>query len=292
MRGVVRQALRRRKKKLIVSFDWTDVRGFQTLMASAVLKGRSVPLLWASCTKHAYDGHRSRNAFEESLLLVLREMLPPALQVILLADRGFGRTELARFCRQHDIHYVIRINPDVHVQGPSFVGKLCDYPLRKGTCKLLADTWYREQNPVRQNIVIRWVRGLPKHRDECWFLMSDLSLGPASLSRLYARRMSIEVLFRDQKNKLNGWALRTTKITRADRLDRMLLILALAYWLLCGIGLIALRTCKPGHWSSGSKNDCSIFTIGRVMVDRLELSAAQALAALLKALAGISGKWG
>jgi Transposase DDE domain len=287
MRGVVRQTLRRRRKKLIVGFDWTDVRGFQTLMASAVLKGRSVPLLWASCTKHAYDGHRSRNAFEESLLRVLREMIPSHVKLVLLADRGFGRTELARFCQQYDIHYVIRVNPDVHVRGPSFVGKLCDYPVRQGVCKLLRDTWYRDQNPVRQNIVVRWVRDLPRHRDECWFLMSDLSLGPATLSRLYGQRMTIEELFRDQKNKLNGWALRTTRITRAQRLDRMLLILALAYWLLCGIGLIALQTCRPSGWSSSSKNDCSIFTIGRVMMERLHLSAAQVIAAVLQALADV-----
>src|SRR5215204_4532869 len=90
MRGVVKQVLRKRRKKpLIVSFDWTDVRQFQTLMASVVFKGRSVPICWASCPKHVYDGHRSRNAFEESLLLVLCSMIPAGQKLILLADRGF-----------------------------------------------------------------------------------------------------------------------------------------------------------------------------------------------------------
>ena len=91
MRGVVRRVLRRRKRPLLVAFDWTDVRQFQTLMAAAVFKGRAVPLCWASCRRHVYDGHRSRNAFEESLLLVLRSMIPDGQRVILLADRGFGR---------------------------------------------------------------------------------------------------------------------------------------------------------------------------------------------------------
>ena len=54
--------------------------------------------------------------------------------------------------------------------------------------------------------------------------------------------MTIEELFRDDKNKRNGWSLRDTKITRPDRLDRLLLILAIAYLLLCGIGLIARST--------------------------------------------------
>src|SRR6185295_19371731 len=117
-----------------------------------------------------------------------------------------------------------------------------------------------------QNIVIRWVRDLPEKRDECWFLMTDLAAGPAQISHLYGRRMSIEELFRDQKNKRNGWGLRNTKITQADRLDRLLLILAIAYLLLCGIGLIAQQTRKPAEWSSSTANQCSVFTIGRIML--------------------------
>jgi hypothetical protein len=293
MRGVVKKVLcRRRNKPLVVSFDWTDLRQFQTLMASVVFKGRSVPVCWASCQKHVYDGHRSRNAFEESLLLVLRSMIPAGQRVILLADRGFGRTELARFCQAHGFDYVIRIKPDVHVRCASYTGTLIDYPVHKGTCKLLHSVAYRQHNSVTHNVVVRWVRGLPAGRDECWFLMTSLSAGAARVSTLYARRMTIEELFRDAKNKRNGWGLRDTKVTRADRLDRLLLVLALAYLLLCGVGLVALRTCRPGAWTAGSKNDCSVFTIGRVMLTRIAVSAAEALRALIAATEEAAPKWG
>src|SRR5215218_3951071 len=50
MRGVVKRLVKRRGKPLLVALDWVDVRGFQTLVASAVLRGRSVPLCWASTT--------------------------------------------------------------------------------------------------------------------------------------------------------------------------------------------------------------------------------------------------
>jgi len=53
---------------------------------------------------------------------------------------------------------------------------------------------------------------------------------------MYAKRMTIEELYRDHQNKRNGFSLRHTKITKAERLDRLLLIPALAYWLLVGIG--------------------------------------------------------
>ena len=292
MRGVVRRLTKRRKKRLIVSFDWTDIRSFQTLMASAVFEGRSIPLLWASCNKHVYDGHRSRNAFEETLLMLLRDMIPANLRIVLLADRGFGRTELGRFCQGRGIDYIIRINPEVIVRSASYSGKLLDYPVRKGVCKLLRGIEYRSHDPLVQNVVVRWVRDLPRHRDECWFLMTNLTAGPAQLSRLYGQRMTIEELFRDQKNKRNGWSLRDTKITRPQRLDRLLLILAIAYLLLCGIGLIARATRRVADWSASPRNDCSVFTIGRILLTRIAVTAAQAIAAVTCSTEEVAPNWG
>lgn len=293
MRGVVKKTLKRRKKPLLVAVDWVDIRQFQTLMAAAVLKGRSVPLCWASCVKHVYDGHRSRNAFEESLLLVLRSMVPEGQKVIILADRGFGRTELARFCQSHGFDYVIRIQPNVHVRCAGFTGKLLDYPVHKGICKLLRSVAYRQHNSVTQNIVVRWVRGLPPKRDECWFLMSSLTAGPARISHLYGQRMTIEQLFRDHKSKRNGWSLRDTQLKTAARLDRLLLVLAIAYLLLCGIGLLAKTRFEPGAWCSNSKSGtCSVFLIGRLMIDRVRCSAAQIFTAFLTATEEAVPKWG
>lgn len=293
MRGVVKRLLKKRKKPLLVALDWVDIRGFQTLVASAVLKGRSVPLCWASCSGHTYDGHRSRNAFEESLLLVLRSMIPPQVKVIILADRGFGRTELARFCQRHGLHYVIRICPKVKVRTAGYEGKLLDYPVHKGICKLLRGVSYRSgYKPLVQNVVVRWVRGLPAERDECWFLMTDLAAGPAQVSKLYGRRMTIEQLFRDGKSKRNGWSLRDTQLSTPDRLDRMLLILAIAYLLLCGLGIIAQKTHKPSAWCSSSKEQCSIFLIGLIMLNKLNTSPPRAFAAVFELSEEVAEKWG
>jgi hypothetical protein len=293
MRGIVRKVFKKRNKPLLVALDWVDIRSFQTLVAAAVLKGRSVPLCWASCKKHVYDGLNSRNAFEESLLLVLRSMIPQGRKVILLADRGFGRTELARFCQQYGLDYIIRIQPKVQVRCGSYTGTLLDYPVHKGICKLLRQADYRQHHSVSQNIVVRWVRNLPKKRDECWFLMTSLSAGPARISRLYRQRMAIEQLFRDHKSKRNGWSLRDMQLTTPQRLDRLLLILAIAYLLLCGVGLIARRHFRPGDWCSNSKaGTCSVFAIGQLMRGRIQASATQLLAAFLQATNDVMPKWG
>lgn len=292
MSGVLQRLLKKRRKKLVISLDWTDIKSFQTLVASIVFKGRSLPICWASCRKNVYEGHRSRNSFEESLLLILRGMIPTQVKIILLADRGFGRCELARFCRKHGLSYIIRIKANVCVRSAEFTGKLIDYPVEKGICKLLTQVAYRRHHSLRQNIVIRWVRGLPKHRDACWFLMTDLQADPEAISKLYGQRMTIEELFRDLKNKRNGWSLRDTKITRPERLDRLLLILAIAYLLLCGLGLVALQTGKPSDWSSSPCNQCSVFTIGRTMLRRLKTTVPRTLHALIMATEEVTQNWG
>lgn len=303
LRGIVAKVLKRRKKKLLIAVDWVDIKGFQTLLASAVLKGRSTPIAWASTTHHIYDGHRSRNAFEESLLLVLRDMIPPTVKVVIPADRGFGRTALATFCQQQGFGYVIRIQPSVTVRLHGFHGKLLDYPVKKGIAKVLKRVSYRSDGAVTQNVVVRWPTDLPKRRDECWFLMSDQPGTAHQLCKLYGQRMTIEQLFRDDKNKQeaelatarrrNGWSLRDTKITQPQRLDRMLLILAIAYLLLCGVGLIAKQQFKPSAWCSTNRDhECSIYTIGMIMIDKTNATPPAAFAAVLELSESVAPNWG
>jgi len=215
------------------------------------------------------------------------------VKVVLLADRGFGRTELARACQHIGIHYVVRIKADVWIDSPEFHGKLLDFKVKKGICRLLRNVSFRKKEPVRQNVVVRWKPNLPKKRDEPWFLMTDLERSALALSELYGKRMTIEELFRDDKNRRNGWALRNTKITKADRLDRLLLILALAYLLLVGIGLIARERYRPSMWcSSNNPHQCSVFTIGRTMLNEMQLTAAAVVAAVAHAIDAASQKWG
>ena len=293
MRGIVARMLKKRKKKLLVAVDWVDIKGFQTLVASVVLKGRSVPIAWASTTNHVYDGHRSRNAFEESLLLTLRSMIPQSIKVVILADRGFGRTALATFCQQQGFGYVIRIQPSVTVRLQGFHGKLLDYPVYKGIAKVLKRVSYRSDGAVTQNVVVHWRRNLPRKRDECWFLMSDQPGSAHQLCKLYGRRMTIEQLFRDNKSKRNGWSLRDTQITKPDRIDRLLLILAIAYLLLCGIGLIAKRQFTPSAWCSTNRDkECSLYTIGLIMIEKIDASPPAAVAAIIDLSESVSPNWG
>jgi hypothetical protein len=291
MPAVVRRLTRKRSKPLLVALDWTDIRSFHTLMAAAVLKGRAVPLLWASYT----DGQlfRSQNSFEEGLLRLLVSMLPDGVRVILLADRGFGRTELARTCQGLGVRFLIRIKPDVTVAHPSYTGKLCDYPIKKGVWRVLAGCQYRSDRAVTLNVVIRWKKGLPAKRDEPWFLMTDLGGNAVQLTNLYARRMAVEELFRDGKDGRYGLGLRQTQVTTTARLDRLILILALALILLTGLGLVARGRFRPGQWcSSNDPRECSDVTVGRRMWDQIAEPPETLLDEVARASLASVGNWG
>jgi len=293
MRPIVAKLLKKRKKKLLIAVDWVDIKGLQTLVASVVLKGRSIPIAWASTSNHVYDGYRSRNGFEESLLLVLRDMIPLTVKVVILADRGFGRTALATFCQRQHFGYVIRVQPKVTVRLQGFHGKLLDYPVHKGIAKVLKRIRYRSDEAVTQNVVIRWRKDLPKKRDECWFLMTDQPGTAHQLCKLYGQRMTIEQLFRDNKSKRNGWSLRDTKIALPDRIDRLLLILAIAYLLLCGVGLIAQKQLDPSAWCSNNrKSECSIYLIGLHMLEKIKSSPPAAFAAVVELSQTAAPNWG
>jgi hypothetical protein len=123
--------------------------------------------------------------------------------------------------------------------------------------------------------------------------MTDLDWSARTLVELYSQRMTIEQVFRDQKNRRNGWALRNIQVTKAERFDRLLLILVFAYVLLVGLGHYCRVHLSAVNWSSNSRPmDCSAFSIGRAMAGRCEVFPLQAFAALCLALRTVQPNWG
>jgi hypothetical protein len=291
MPRVIRRLTRKRKKPLLVALDWTEVGPFHTLMAVAVLKGRAIPLLWASYRSGQL--HKSQNSLEEGLLRLLISMLPGGVRVILLADRGFGRTELAKTCEQLKLRYLIRIRPDVSIAHPSYTGILRDIVVKKGTGRVLSGVQYRSDGAVSLSVVVWWQRGLPEQRDEPWFLMTNLSGGAVELTQLYARRVAVEELFRDSKGSRYGLGLGQTQLSTPGRLDRLILILALAIILLVGLGLLARGRFRPGAWcSSNNPSECSDLTVGRRMWDRIREPPEQLIDEVVRATLLSVGNWG
>jgi hypothetical protein len=219
MQGPLRWLFRQRrywkKHPLVASMDQTKVRSFHTLMLATVVRGRALPLLWESYQEGKLP--KSQNYLEERLLRVLRSLVPSWVEVIVVADRGFGRTELARTCQKLGFHYVLRIQPKVYTEHRQHCDRLERFPVARGSSLLLTDVRFCKSEPVKHHVAICWPKSLPQHRDECWYLMTDLAYSVQEITKLYARRMTVEELFRDAKNRRYGLALRNV-FPRASRL--------------------------------------------------------------------------
>jgi hypothetical protein len=285
MEGAVRW-LAQSGKKLLVSLDWVDVRSFHCLVLAARIRGRAIPLLWSV----HWDSllHRSRNNLEYGLLKALRAMVPATAQVVVLADRGFGRAEMARECQALGFSYIIRIVPNVFVRHREFTGNLQDWPVRVGQRRMLRNVAYRKNEPVVQHVAAIW----EPEEEEPWFLMTNLPrLGAWKISKYFARRMSIEEYFRDAKSLRNGLALRLTLVRSPERFARLLLVVALAYLLLVMIGLHGSKRFRSGMWCSNNRaGECSLFTIGRNLLDH-PLPSFRSLANALRREV-LRGNWG
>ncbi len=200
-RRLVRQLHHRLEIKptqpLEIIIDWTTVWPYLVLEALIPFQGRAVPVLsWAvlrgtlSCRQ---------NSFEMEFLASLRRCLPKQSRVVIVADRGFQRTELLRFIKGLRMSFVIRVKGDAWIKSGRFEGKLRDYPLSVGQCFKLTKVIYHKTKQVEMKVVVNCekIKGKPCS----WLLATDLGLSARQVVRIYERRFWCEESFRDQKQE-------------------------------------------------------------------------------------------
>ena len=96
--------------EIIVTLDWTefDADDHSTIALNRVTsQGRATPLLWKTVKKSELKDRR--NDHEDTILELLREILPLPLRITVLADRGFGDQKRNLFCESLGLDYVIRL---------------------------------------------------------------------------------------------------------------------------------------------------------------------------------------
>ena len=217
---------------LEVIIDWTSVGDYQVLSALIGIKGRAVPVLQWAVAKWEFEA--SQNKFEEQFIQSLRRCIRRSLKTIIVADRGFGRTELFRFISAQGFSYVIRVKGDVWIECRSYSGKLKDYPLRVGQTFKLIEVRYHKTKRLELKLALNCA--LIKQKVSAWLLATDLPLQARQVVEIYRRRFWCEESFRDQKQE---FGLEGVRVREARRLENLLLALALVFLLLAVIGLRA-----------------------------------------------------
>ncbi|HMV50377.1 MAG TPA: transposase [Blastocatellia bacterium] len=217
-----------------IAIDWTVENGIHTLVASAIIGRRAVPIYWRSYDQGTFKGHRSKieRAFVERLFkVILRDV--PRRKLIVTADRGFADVLLFDLLDDLKIAFVIRTRENVKVFFDRQWRKLGDLKMTRNTRRRsLGRLRYCERSPRRFYLTQSRARNR-KGQWGIWHPVSNRNYGALQAKQEYERRWGCECGFRDAKHLLG---LKEADIKSADAFARMFTLVAIAMLLAAIIG--------------------------------------------------------
>jgi len=203
---------------IVLMMDQSKIReGFECLMVSVRIGERAVPLAWRVVQTEGEMGFKE----QERLLKAVARMIPKGMQVLLTADRFYGTARLIGFCKTRGWQYRIRLKGNLilrHQGGELTTGELPKLGLQ-GIEKAELN-----ESGVETNIGFLHE---PGHK-EPWIIAMDCKPAPGKVLD-YGMRWGIEAMFSDMKSR--GFEIMKTQIKEADRIERLILVVALGmYW--------------------------------------------------------------
>jgi len=219
---------------VVLMIDSTKLGGrCLCLMVSVSYKKRALPLAWL-CFK-GKKGHSSQ-ALQLELLGQVKALLPPEVPVVLVGDGEFDGSQLLQWLTdQAQWQFVCRTSASnrVYYQGRwlSLTDLVTDLALASGETAFLSDITFIQSQPVEPlNLFIAWHQEDQHH---IFFVTNCQTHTEAK--QWYDERFTIETCFADLKSR--GFNLDLTRIRTPDRLERLILAAAFAYYLVILLGI-------------------------------------------------------
>jgi len=249
----------------VILVDWSQINdgsGFHILRASIPMGGRSLTLYEEVHSKSKSHNRKIHGKFINALTL----LLPLDLKPVLVADAGFknpwfkqvdklgwywvGRIRhITHFCTKHSSHWhKCRDIAEIATEKPEYLGEII---LAKSNPLERFAHVYRK--PLKGRNKITQGKRASRRSNSCiygrnprepWFIVTNMSITILSAQQainIYYTRMQIEESFRDNKNQRIGLSLKETKSHSTERLQVLLLIVALASILLSVIEKLAYQ---------------------------------------------------
>ncbi len=199
-------------------------------MASVWYRGRALPLAWTSWP--ANQPLTGAGFWERirTLLAHVARLIPPGVAVTWLADRAFGTPQFTDAVAQYGWHWVVRVQGQTRYRDRTGrERRLRDLVSGPGQRAKGRGEVFKKQGWRPASVVAFWGR---RHVAPL-LLVSDQPIG-WELVALYQQRYGIEGSFRDYKS--DGWELERSQVTDLAHVERWLMGLALASWLVTWVG--------------------------------------------------------
>ena len=277
------EQLRPRHGLVVVLADWTDRGPFQQLALALPRNGRALPFYCITVQKGDGSGaHDGLMVEAESLAMdALARMCGDTITPVVIADRGFGHTRWLEEMQNRGWYFVQRLSRNNYVETEHYIGLLSELGIRRGW---RPRDWGEGTMGDKYWGPIRLVTVYKRDAKEAWYLVTNLMHeSPARIVNLYGKRMWIEAMFRDLKNREWGLGIDRVRLTTEARLDRHFLIMALAYILLFAFGAVA-ETAGLGEKlkaNTVSERVLSLARIGSYFLQSAQVTITCAIAAVL-----------
>jgi len=261
------------RPSIVVAIDWTDFDADNqaTIMLSLVSKhGRSTPLLWLTVDKATLKNHR--NAYEYRVLEQLAEALPADVNVLIVADRGFGDQKLYRFLTEElKFDYLIRFRGNIAVTSADGETRpAADWVGVGGRPRTLRNASVTAESYQVGTVVCVHAKDMK----EPWCLAASTTTDTAKqLMTTYGKRWGIESGFRDTKDLRFGMGMASIRVSTPERRDRLWLLNAFAVVLLTLLGAAGEALGYDRHLKSNTSKTRthSLFRQGAMLYDLIPM---------------------
>lgn len=261
------------RPSIVVAMDWTDFDADNqaTIMLSLVSKhGRSTPLLWLTVDKATLKNHR--NAYEYRVLEQLAEALPADVNVLIVADRGFGDQKLYRFLTEElKFDYLIRFRGNIAVTSAEGETRpAADWVGVGGRPRTLRNASVTAESYQVGTVVCVHAKDMK----EPWCLAASTTTDTAKqLMTTYGKRWGIESGFRDTKDLRFGMGMAWIRVSTPERRDRLWLLNAFAVVLLTLLGAAGEALGYDRHLKSNTSKTRthSLFRQGAMLYDLIPM---------------------
>jgi len=258
------------RKEIVVVLDWTDFdKDDHSVLALHLVTahGRTTPLVWRTVKKSELK--RRRYGIETQVIEHLHQALDPGVDVILLADRGFGDHKRYTHLDMLGWYYVIRFKGSVVVEDTKGRSQTAqDWLNKSGRARLIKNARVTRKRVEIGGVVVVH----DKKMKGPWCLAISLPNPTATAAvKLYGKRFRIEESFRDEKDIRFGMGLSASRTKSAERRDRLLLIAAIAQVLLTLLGAAceAVGFDRRLKVNTSKKRTHSLFTQGAYWFGRI-----------------------
>jgi hypothetical protein len=248
----------------------------QIFRLSLVHGHRAIPLVWKVIPGKGLTQAEVLTAMLTQAAEFLRARVK---RVRFLADRGFRDCDWAELCVKLGWHYDIRIQCNTMVTLENgWQGRVDELGVQPGQRRYFQNVWLTLESKWCAHLSVTWTEGDDKHAPELLAVISDQ---PACRARLreYGARMCIEQSFRDDKS--GGFDMEHTRLQHPERLERLLLAVAIATLWCHELGEQVLsegETCRR-EIDPGPERELSIFQLGLRWLKRCVATAIQRLPA-------------